>query len=425
MGASNGDSNDGEWVELMGKDLVMKVISTSGGPDDDSTTEHKADAAAEVGDGIRLDFTGRRLLSFDVEDCASENETPCIEKHGCLIALGDGDVIPGLEMAARFLPSGHRAIVKCRSKYAYGASGRRTSAADTSSKDLPPNSDVVFDVCVRGIVPSSHLLQDDNLKIELAASKKQLGNECYQYEWDDHGMGKARALKLYSKARDSMIDLLGEIQTRQEEGGNDTVAAAAAAAAGELDNAKERAASILIIDCLNNISAVHLKAKAYGKAKESAATVLQYDPNNIKALCRAARAAIFDPNGTFEECEMAIAAAEEIESDNADVKRLRVELERRKKQHKKREKAMYSKMLSSNQTAADDEDTTCSIDERNTETKLAQKHEDKKKPSVYLYLFASFFITLGSLILFELVTRANSGSQAHCGEDAGSSDQDL
>ena len=417
MGASNADANGGEWVELMGDDLVMKVISTSDGPDDDATAD--AAAAAEVGDGIRLDFTGRRLLSFDdEEDGASGNESQFIEKHGCLIALGDGDVIPGLEMAARFLPSGHRAIVKCRGKYAYGAGGRRASAADTSTKDLPPHSDVVFDVCVRDIVPSNQLLEDDNLKIELAASKKQLGNECYQYEWDDHGMGKARALKLYGKARDAMIDLLGEMQTRQDKG-TDT---AAAAAAGELDNAKQRASSILI-DCLNNISAVHLKAKAYGKAKESAATVLQYDPNNIKALCRAARAAIFDPNGTFEECEMAIAAAEEIESDNADVKRLRVELDRRKKQHKKREKAMYSKMLSSNQTTAPgDKD----INERNTQTKLAQKHEDKRKPSVYLYLFASFFITLGSLILFELVARANSNDEGHGdGESAGSTDQDL
>ena len=401
----------------MGEDLVMKVISTGGGPDDDATAEHEADAAAaaEVGDGIRLDFTGRQLLSFNDEDCASGNESQFIEKHGCLIALGDGDVIPGLEMAARFLPSGHRAIVRCRSKYAYGAGGRRASAADTSTKDLPPNSDVAFDVCVRDIVPSNQLLEDFNLKIELAASKKQLGNECYQYEWDDHGMGKARALKLYGKARDAMIDLLGEIQTRQE-AGDDT-----ASAAGESDNAKQRASSILI-DCLNNISAVHLKAKAYGKAKESAATVLQYDPNNIKALCRAARAAIFDPNGTFEECEMAIAAAEEIESDNADVKRLRVELDRRKKQHKKREKAMYSKMLGSNQTTAPgDED----IDERNTQPESLQ-NEDKRKPSVYLYLFASFFITLGSLILFELVARANSSSQGHGdGVDAGSSDQDL
>ena len=413
MNASNVDPSGGEWVELMGEDLVMKVISTSGVPDDDANSDADADAA-EVGDAIRLDFTGRQLLCFDDDDCGSQNELQFVKKSGCLIALGDGDVCPGLEMAARFLPSGHRAIVKCRSKYAFGAGGRR-AAACTSSKDLPPNADVVFDVCVKGITPSSQLLQDDKLKIELAASKKQLGNECYQYEWDDHGMGKARALKLYGKARDAMIDLLGEIQTRQEEGNSTTTA-------GELDDDKKRAASVLI-DCLNNISAVHLKAKAYGKAKESAATVLQYDPNNTKALCRAARAAIFDPNGTFEECEMAIAAAEEIESDNADVKRLRVELDRRKKQHKKREKAMYSKMMNSNQYAPHKKDT----DERNMQTKL-QEHEDEKKPSIYLYLFASFFITIGSLILFELVARANTHNEGHGdGVDAGTSsrDQDL
>ena len=84
---------------------------------------------------------------------------------------------------------------------------------------------------------------------------------------------------------------------------------------------------------------------------------------------------------------------------------------------------MYSKMLSSNQTTAPgDKD----INERNTQAKLAQKREDKRKPSVYLYLFASFFITLGSLILFELVARANSNDEGHGdGESAGSTDQDL
>ena len=408
----NADSN-GEWVELMGEDLVMRVISTSA----DSSP------AAEVGDAIRLDFTGRRLLSFDGEDYASENELPFVEKRGCLVALGDGDVMPGLEMAARFLSSGHRAIVKCRSKYAYGAGGRRSANASSNSNatDLPPNSDVVFDMCVRSITPSSQMLRDQELRIQLAVSKKRLGNECYQYEWGDHelgdhGMGKPRALKLYGKARDLMMDLLGDIQMRQEES-NGT-------AAGEL--AEQRATSVLI-DCLNNISAVHLKAKSYGKAKESAATVLQYDPNNIKALCRAARAAIFDPNGTLEECEMAIAVAEEIDGENADVKRLRGELDRRKKQHKKREKAMYSKMMAGNGSIASSSSSNQTapqggnIDERKKQT---PQKGDKNDSLVYLYLFTSFFITLGSLVLFELVARANSKGQGD-GVDEGSSQEDL
>lgn len=413
MSAAQIDGND-EWLELMGKDLLMRVVGSSASASgaDSLGDDHNDEPAGEVGDAIQLDFTGRRLLSFDGEGCCCpENESPFVEKRGCLIALGDGDVIPGLEMAARFLSSGQRAIVKCRSKYAYGAGGRRAAAAAAAAsnsitgvtKDLPPNSDVVLDVCVRNIIPSSQLLEDDDLKIQLASSKKQLGNECYQYEWDDHGMGKGRALKLYGKARDSMMDLLGDIETRREKDD-----------AAELADAKQKAASILI-DCLNNISAVHLKAKAYGKAKESAAAVLQYDPNNIKALCRAARAAIFDPNGTFEECEMAIAAAEEIDGENTDVKRLRVELDRRKKQHKKREKAIYSKMMAGGGDVH--------VHEQQMQ---APKRMDNKKPSAYLYLFASLFVTLGSLLLFELVARANNNDKEEGdGVHGSNSDQDL
>ena len=53
---------------------------------------------------------------------------------------------------------------------------------------------------------------------------------------------------------------------------------------------------------------------------------------------------------------------------------------------------------------------------------------DNKKPSAYLYLFASLFVTLGSLLLFELVARANNNDKGEGGGVDGSntsSDQDL
>lgn len=380
--ASAEASDDDGWIELMGDDLVMKVTSSDTCTQQDSQDRQQA----EVGDGVVLDFTGHRILSFDCDD-ANTRESPFIEKRNCLIALGDGDVIPGLEMAARFLLAGNRATVKCRGKYAYGAGGRRADSSMPNTQDLLPNSDVVFDVYIRNIIPTSQLYNSDDLKIQLASSKKQLGNECYQYEWDEHGMGKARALKLYGKARDAMIELIGDIQNRND--GSDSA---------DANNTKQAATGVLV-DCLNNICAVYLKAKTYGLAKESAANVLQYDPDNIKALCRAARAAIFDPAGTFEECELAIAAAEEIDAENAHAKRLRVDLERRKRQHKKREKAMYAKMMAGESSSKESKQELA--DDENKEMSSTLKMD---KPPVYLYLFASFLVTLGSLIVFQLMS---------------------
>lgn len=385
----------------MGNDLVMKVISP--GKNDASSSDNLSDAKdqAEVGDVITIDFKGYQLLSFDGDGTNTE-ELPFLEKERCIIALGDGDVVPGLEMATRFLGSGDEAIVKCRSKYAYGAGGRRRADSSSKSnlKDLPSNSDVVFTVCMRDIIPPRRLFETDDLRLRLASSKKQLGNECYQYEWDEHGMGKAKALKLYGKARDIMIDLIGEIENRN---GGDSAA--------DTNNATKRKANAMLIDCLNNISAVHLKAKSYGLAKDSAATVLQYDPNNIKALCRAARAAIFDPAGTFKECEAAIACAEETDPDNADVKRLRVDLDRRKKLHKKREKAMYSKMMVGGSSCRELKQSAQegSEEDGNHHARTTTK-ATMDTPPAYLYLFASFLITLGTLLLFQIVSSINADS---------------
>lgn len=379
--------NDG-WIQLMGDDLVMKVISDG---TDDASPEAKDQA--EVGDGITIDFTGHQLPSFDGDGTITK-ELPFIEKQGCFIALGDGDVVPGLEMAARFLRSGDIAIVKCRSKYAYGAGGRRADSSSKSNlKDLPPNSDVVFTVCIRNIVPTRQLLQSDDLKLQLASSKKEIGNEIYQYEWDEHGLGKARALKLYGKARDSMIELIGEIENRND-----------GDSASDTNSTTKQSAIAILVDCSNNISAVHLKAKCYGLAKDSAATVLQYDPNNIKALCRAARAAIFDPAGTFEECEAAVACAEEIDAENADVKRLRVDLDRRKRQHKKREKAMYSKMMVGGSSSVESKQGAQEGSAEDQKDIPATTSAKNGIPPEYLYLIASFLITLGTLILFLLVS---------------------
>jgi len=384
--------NDG-WIQLMGDDLVMKVISTG---TEDASPEAKDQA--EVGDGVIIDFTGHQLPSFDGDGTTTKG-LPFIEKQGCLIALGDGDVVPGLEMATRFLRSGDKAIVKCRSKYAYGAGGRRADSSSKSNlKDLPPNSDVVFTVCIREIIPTRQLLQSDDIKLQLASSKKQIGNEIYQYEWDKHGLGKARALKLYGKARDSMIELIGEIENRND----------GDSASSDTNNTTKQSAIVILVDCSNNISAVHLKAKSYGLAKDSAATVLQYDPNNIKALCRAARAAIFDPAGTFEECEAAVACAEEIDAENADVKRLRVDLDRRKRQHKKREKAMYSKMMVGGSSSVESKQGALEGSAEDHKDIPATTSANNGIPPEYLYLFASFLITLGTLILFLLVSSTKS-----------------
>ena len=68
----------------------------------------------------------------------------------------------------------------------------------------------------------------------------------------------------------------------------------------------------------------------------------------MKSLFLAAKAAMLDPAGLFEESDLALSMAEELDGsdNNKEIKRLRLELERAKRKHKKREKVvMYNKMF--------------------------------------------------------------------------------
>jgi len=106
----------------------------------------------------------------------------------------------------------------------------------------------------------------------------------------------------------------------------------------------EKEANEVVLDCLNNIAAVYLKAKEYKKAKDAATEVLLRDKDNFKALLRAARAAIYDQTATFEESQAALAAAENVHPEDKDVRKIKSELENRRKKYKKERKELLSRM---------------------------------------------------------------------------------
>jgi tetratricopeptide (TPR) repeat protein len=215
--------------------------------------------------------------------------------------------------------SGESAVIFANSKYVYGPLERVHG-----DYVLPPNSDVVYNVRIKSLIKDENVLRDPEFQLKIALSKKQIGNDCYQYEWSD-GHGKSNALLHYKKGADLMMNMLSEVD-------DDT-------------DLKDRVLQVLV-DCLNNVSAVYLRAKEYGKAKEAATQVIVRDPNNFKALIRAARAAIYDPAGSFEESEAAIAAAEEVDAEDQDLQKLKAELKRKHREYKRKSREMGKKMIS-------------------------------------------------------------------------------
>mmetsp|Transcript_25825 Transcript_25825/g.38152 ORF Transcript_25825/g.38152 Transcript_25825/m.38152 type:complete len:378 (+) Transcript_25825:236-1369(+) len=294
----------GTWMDLMGSDLRLKITSR-----DLSIQEPES---CEVGDAILIEFTGRSACSCDDDSGAVFQLV-----NDWLVVIGDKDVTPALEMGIRFMREGETGLIFSKSKFAYGSLQRMQG-----DFILPSDTDVSYVVKIKKLIKSNQMLSDPEFQIKVALSKKLIANDSYQFEWSD-GYSKSKVLNMYKKAGDAMSNLLNENEIEKD--------------------AREKARELLI-ECLNNVAAVYLRSKEYGKAKEAATRVIVIDPNNLKALFRAARAAIYDPAGTFEESEAAINAAEVVDPTNKDFLSLKAELRQRKKNYKKKSKQIFSKM---------------------------------------------------------------------------------
>lgn len=102
-----------DWTQLMGDDLVMKIISR------DRPKNNKEPTAVQPNDAVMIDFVGR------LADDPTVTDGPIIqEAKSWFIVVGDGDVLPALELAIRFMDSGSTARVWSNAKYAFSSGTR-------------------------------------------------------------------------------------------------------------------------------------------------------------------------------------------------------------------------------------------------------------------------------------------------------------
>jgi hypothetical protein len=215
-----------------------------------------------------------------------------------LLAVGEGDVLPALEMAIRFMETGQSARVWGHSKDAFGP-GTRVFETTT----VLPFANVMYEVAVRKIVMDNSRLNPYST-IQKSLTRKNIANDIYQHEWckppkndsDDPSCDAAmtRAIRLYNKAAKEMETLLQGTHFNQV----------------EKYHPQRIQSQQLLLDSLNNIVAVYMKQHEYHKAKQGAVEVLKQDPKNLKGILRAAKSALLDPASTMEEVKAALEAAE-------------------------------------------------------------------------------------------------------------------
>lgn len=297
---------------------------------------------------VQIRLVGRLAPTRSDAENHNATDAPVFQQADCCwLQVGARDVVPAVEMAVRFMRVGETAVVWTHSKYAYGLAGRRhrqrPSNSDNGNDDtffeLPAESNVAYEITVLRRVPNMDTVAQ---VIALATARKEQANDMYANEWAK-GAGKSRVKLAYERIVKDMDALL--VNSQHDD---------------QFTTDLQEAAQALRIDALNNITAVLLRCKEYHDAKAAAVKVLELEPNNYKALIRAAKAALMDPSSEFHEVEMALqaAAAQSVDGTSVrdDIAKLQQDFVRRKQAYDMASKQMFKTAFDGNKKADSNDD---------------------------------------------------------------------
>uniref|UniRef100_A0A7S3GTR9 peptidylprolyl isomerase n=1 Tax=Spumella elongata TaxID=89044 RepID=A0A7S3GTR9_9STRA len=352
--ATTGDDGT-SWEEVMGKDLVTKVLRKGSG------------GQAEMGTVVMCNLKGFFVENEDVSAESFEEWTNQSFK------IGESDAIPGVEMALRFSRVGDILRVRCNSRFGYGPTGRpevvirnstevKEEGTETAAKSIvaiPADKDLEYELEILSHLPDgdvdpvllkahpfdeSHSVHSDEVDASDEDSsrakafrdyterlqaltelqqRKEAGNRWFSYG------DFARSARAYSKATqiadryfngnansNTPAQALQGLTPSSEEGegaaeSNVGEANAALEAAEKAKEAQRRTFQAgdeevvaVYVSCLNNLAACQLRLGDNAKVKDICIRVLEIDPANHKALLRAAKAALATHD--YEECEVCL-----------------------------------------------------------------------------------------------------------------------
>jgi hypothetical protein len=97
----------------------------------------------------------------------------------------------------------------------------------------------------------------------------------------------------------------------------------------EEDHPQKRECRMILLDSLNNVVAVYMRAKRWEKARQAASAVLTEDSKNPKALLRNAKSYMLDPAMSLEEKDAALCKAEKVivykDKEEVELRKLRAQ----------------------------------------------------------------------------------------------------
>eukprot|EP00667_Euglena_gracilis_P019017 EG_transcript_20305 len=283
------EASPGEWQHLLDNDILLKVLVAGD------------EAGPDLKDTVICSYVGR----------LRDTREPFIRENAARFTIGEGETTMGLELALRHMHFGETALVVVAPKYAYGPFGRRSLTAEEAA--VPPEAWLEYEV----------QLQSSVFIAEAPLEEKVIHGQYQKTKGNDHFRRQElrEAMKMYS----SVIKLLGA-----------------------LDDSPE--ATALVVDCHNNSAAVLAKQEQWNKAKEACVAALSLDPDNLRALERAADVAM--SLADWEEAEMAWQRALEVDPDCKFAQQGLARLAKKRSDFKKKEREMFGGKLAKRAAAA-------------------------------------------------------------------------
>ncbi|EDV27050.1 uncharacterized protein TRIADDRAFT_63767 [Trichoplax adhaerens] len=235
--------------------------------------------------------------------------------------LGEGEVIPALDLVVALMNVGETVCVFANSRYGYAQYG-------SSKHNVPQDADLEFEVTLIDVSDGPNITNmTEDERIGLGHRRRQYGNELFQDK------NYFAAISCYTKALNVIEPPI-----------------AIANPSDELQSIRAK--------CWNNLAAAQLKIEAYDAAAKSCKNVLLVEENNVKAWFRQAK--IYAAKGDLETALDSMKKAYSLDPSSKLISDEYAALKQRVTCDRKKEREIYRRMVGGTKKLTKQEDTLLS-----------------------------------------------------------------
>ncbi|GFR29616.1 inactive peptidyl-prolyl cis-trans isomerase FKBP6 [Trichonephila clavata] len=236
--------------------------------------------------------------------------------------LGDGNLIPGLEMGIRTMKKGELSRIMVHPSYAYGDMG--------CPPRIPENAEILYEVQIIKFIAGKAAVEFEEMSLEAqkqASFEKIVGvYHCENQMATD--LFRRRMYKPAISRYRRVVNLLQDISVANEE--------------------EDKQRNEYLLKLYLNLSICYLNVQNPQKALIYADLALKLDPDNVKGLFRMGKALYLA--GSYDRAEHYLHLAKKQKPFDKSITQAIKELEKKRKVHKDWEKMFCEKMLGSGET---------------------------------------------------------------------------